>query len=101
MSVIQRTSFAFFTDLVISQIVLGYAAISGIKEDANLKNQEYSWLGSIFYLRYLAMEFPTLWLITRFPVGRYAGICLTLWGACLCLLALCHNFAGLAAIQLY
>lgn len=88
-----------FIDIFINQNALGYAAILGIKEDANLKNQEYSWLGSIFYLGYLAMEFPTLWLITRFPVGRYVGICLTLWGVCLCLLAICHNFAGLAAIR--
>jgi MFS family permease len=45
------------------------------------------------------MEFPTLWLITRFPVGKYVGICLTMWGACLCFLALCHNFAGLATVR--
>jgi MFS family permease len=45
------------------------------------------------------MEFPTLWLITRFPVGKYVGICLTMWGASLCFLALCHNFAGLATVR--
>lgn len=45
------------------------------------------------------MEFPTLWLITRFPVGKYVGICLTLWGACLCFLSLCHNFAGLPTVR--
>jgi len=45
------------------------------------------------------MEIPTLWLITRFPVGKYVGVCLTMWGACLCFLALCHNFAGLATVR--
>ena len=90
---------AIVTDYLLFQNALGYAAVLGIKEDAHLKNQEYSWLGSIFYFGYLAMEFPTLWLITRFPVGKYVGIFLTLWGACLCFLALCHNFAGLAAVR--
>ncbi|KDN67530.1 putative major facilitator superfamily transporter [Colletotrichum sublineola] len=50
------------TDLVNA---LGFAAIFGLRQDANLKGQEYSWLGSIFYFGYLAMEFPSLWLITK------------------------------------
>ncbi|CEI63680.1 hypothetical protein FVEN_g6801 [Fusarium venenatum] len=78
---------------------LGYAAIFGMKEDANLKAQDYSWLGSIFYFGYLAMEFPSLWLMTKIPIGKYVGTCLVLWGALLCFLALCHNFAGLATIR--
>ncbi|KAL6400968.1 hypothetical protein AUP68_16688 [Ilyonectria robusta] len=78
---------------------LGYAAILGIKEDANLQGQEYSWLSSIFYFGYLAMEFPNLWLMTKVPIGKYIGVCLSLWGSCLCFMALCHNFAGLAAIR--
>jgi MFS family permease len=45
------------------------------------------------------MEFPNLWLMTRIPVGRYIGVCLVLWGIALCLMAVCHNFAGLAAIR--
>ncbi|KAM0427806.1 hypothetical protein ACHAPT_007263 [Fusarium lateritium] len=78
---------------------LGYAAIFGIKDDAHLKPQEYSWLSSIFYFGYLAMEFPNLWLMTKIPIGKYVGACLTLWGGCLCFMALCHNFAGLATIR--
>ncbi|KAJ3529683.1 hypothetical protein NM208_g9651 [Fusarium decemcellulare] len=78
---------------------LGYAAIFGIKEDAHLKDQEYSWLSSIFYFGYLAMEFPNLWLMTKVPIGKYVGGCLVLWGASLCFMALCHNFAGLATIR--
>lgn len=46
------------------------------------------------------MEFPNLWLITKFPIGNYMGGCLVAWGACLCLLAACKNFAGLATIRL-
>ncbi|KAH6900007.1 major facilitator superfamily domain-containing protein [Thelonectria olida] len=78
---------------------LGYAAIFGIKDDAHLQGQEYSWLSSIFYFGYLAMEFPNLWLMTKLPIGKYIGVCLSLWGICLCFMALCHNFAGLATIR--
>uniref|UniRef100_L2GAI8 Allantoate permease n=1 Tax=Colletotrichum fructicola (strain Nara gc5) TaxID=1213859 RepID=L2GAI8_COLFN len=60
---------------------LGFAAIFGLRTDANLKGQEYSWLGSIFYFGYLAMELPSLWLITKVPIGKYISACLILWGA--------------------
>ncbi|KAK7716418.1 hypothetical protein SLS64_003572 [Diaporthe eres] len=78
---------------------MGFAAIFGLRQDTNLQGQEYSWLGSIFYFGYLAMEFPSLWIMTKVPIGRYIGACLVLWGACICLMAACHNFAGLAVIR--
>ncbi|KAH7316931.1 major facilitator superfamily domain-containing protein [Stachybotrys elegans] len=78
---------------------LGYAAVFGIQEDANLHGQQYSWLGSVFYFGYLAMELPSIWLITKVPIGKFIGVCLVLWGTSLCFMALCHNFAGLATIR--
>ncbi|KAL3302968.1 major facilitator superfamily transporter [Colletotrichum asianum] len=78
---------------------LGFAAIFGLRTDANLKGQEYSWLGSIFYFGYLAMELPSMWLITKVPIGKYISACLILWGSAICLMAACHNFAGLATIR--
>ncbi|KAF6840193.1 major facilitator superfamily transporter [Colletotrichum plurivorum] len=80
---------------------LGFAAIFGLKEDNNLKGQEYSWLGSLFYLGYLAMEFPAMWLINKLPIGKFIGSCLVLWGGSICLLSVCHNFAGLAVIRVF
>ncbi|KAJ3531530.1 hypothetical protein NM208_g8475 [Fusarium decemcellulare] len=80
---------------------LSFAAVFGLKEDTNLVGQEYSWLGSIFYFGYLFAEFPNLWLITRVPIGKYIGSCLTAWGVSLCLIAVCHNFSGVAAIRFF
>lgn len=45
------------------------------------------------------MEGPSLWLLTRVPLGKFIGACLVGWGAALCLMAACHSFAGLAAIR--
>ncbi|GME25672.1 Major facilitator superfamily [Neofusicoccum parvum] len=78
---------------------MAYAAVYGMKTDTNLKGQEYSWLGSIFYFGYLLAEFPTLWLLPKVPIGKYIGVCLTCWGLCLCCMAACHNFGGLAAVR--
>lgn len=47
------------------------------------------------------MEFPNIWLMTKVPVGKYIGVCLSLWGVALCLMAVCHNFAGLATVRFF
>lgn len=47
------------------------------------------------------MEFPSLWIITKVPIGKYIGTCLLLWGSALCFLAVCHSFAGLATIRFF
>lgn len=80
---------------------MGYAAVYGMKTDTHLVGQEYSWLGSIFYFGYLAMEFPIIWLLTKVPIGKYIGICLFSWGGTLCCMAACDSFAGLAAVRFF
>lgn len=78
---------------------MAYAAVYGMRKDADLQGQQYSWLGSIFYFGYLTMEFPTIWLLTKVPLGSYIGAMLFAWGGCLCCMAACHNFAGLATVR--
>ncbi|KAJ4248835.1 hypothetical protein NW762_012673 [Fusarium torreyae] len=80
---------------------LSFAAVWGLREDTHLKGQEYSWLGSIFYFGYLFAEFPNLWIMTRVPLGKYIGGCLTAWGVALCLIATCSNFGGVATIRFF
>lgn len=75
---------------------MSFAAVYGMSDETNLHNQDYSWLGSIFYFGYLAMELPSLWLLTRVPIGKFIGLVLTLWGIAICSMAGCRNFAGLA-----
>jgi MFS family permease len=84
-----------------AQNALSYAAIFGLREDTALHGQDYSWLGSIFYFGYLAMEIPSVWLMTKVPIGKYIGVCLVLWGITLCLMSVCHNFAGLATVRFF
>jgi MFS family permease len=44
---------------------------------------------------------PSVWLMTKVPVGKYIGVCLVLWGITLCLMSVCHNFAGLATVRFF
>lgn len=78
---------------------MAYAAVYGMRKETNLHGQEYSWLGSIFYLGYLAMEMPTVWLLTKVPLGSYIGGTLFAWGGVVGCMAACSNFAGLATVR--
>lgn len=80
---------------------MGFAAVFGMTEDTHLKGQQYSWLGSIFYFGYLAMEIPALWLLTKVPMGRIVGTILVLWGIAIMTMGACHNFAGLATVRFF
>ena len=68
-------------------------------DDLNLHGQQYSWLGSMFYIGYLSMELPTTWMLIRLPIGKYLGTSLVLWGVCLCTMAACTGFASAAVVR--
>ncbi|KIK64287.1 hypothetical protein GYMLUDRAFT_410740 [Collybiopsis luxurians FD-317 M1] len=78
---------------------LGYAAILGMNQDAHLTADQYNWLGTIFYLSYLAFEYPQNLALQRFPVGKWMSINIFVWSIALCLHAACNSFGGLFAVR--
>jgi fucose permease len=42
--------------------------------------QEFSLLISLFYIGYLVAQYPTNYLMQRFPTGKYLTINFMLWG---------------------
>ncbi|CAG9998578.1 unnamed protein product [Clonostachys byssicola] len=79
--------------------ILSSAAVFGLREDNHLKNQEYSWVGSIFYFGYLVFEYPATILIARLPTARYLTVNTVFWGIVVALTAACSNFAGLMTVR--
>lgn len=69
----------------IDKTTLSYAAIFGINEDLGLSGEQYSWLSSVFYFGFLVWSVPTNFLLQRFPVGKYLGVNIVLWGVFLML----------------
>lgn len=55
----------------IDKNTISYAAVFGLREDLNLKGDEFSWTGGIFYLGYLIWEFPTSMFLQRFPINYF------------------------------
>lgn len=78
---------------------LSFASIMGIKEDANLKGQDYSWLTTCTYLAVLIWEFPTNTIIQKVPVAKYLSFNIFCWGVVLACHALGKNFAILCTVR--
>ncbi|KAG6827140.1 hypothetical protein H0H92_013058 [Tricholoma furcatifolium] len=79
---------------------LGSSAILGISESTHLSTAQYNWLGTVFYLSYLAFEFPQNLALQRFPVGKWMSANITVWGIALCAHAACKNFSSLLICRL-
>ncbi|KAK7055772.1 MFS general substrate transporter [Favolaschia claudopus] len=67
---------------------LGSSAILGIR------------LGTVFYLSYLALEFPQNLALQRFPVAKWLSFNIFVWAVAVCSHAACKNFAGLMAVRI-
>ncbi|KAB2576883.1 Major facilitator superfamily [Lasiodiplodia theobromae] len=76
---------------------LSYTSVMGMREDTGLKGQQYSHVSMLFYIGFLATEFPTQYLAQRVSrLGLYLGTNIVLWGIVLCGHAGTSSFAGLA-----
>lgn len=78
---------------------LGTQALFGLREDTNLKGQEYQWLTTIFYIAYLTGEFPSNFLLQRWALGRSLSIYMLCWGVCVITVSAAQNWAQLMAIR--
>ena len=48
----------------------------------------------MFYFGYLFWEWPTNFLLQRFPLAKYSAFNVIMWGLTLCCLAAVKDFAG-------
>lgn len=78
---------------------LSFSSIMGIKEDANLVGQQYSWLTTCTYLAVLIWELPTNYLIQKLPIAKYLAFNIVAWGIVLACHALGKNFAILVTVR--
>ncbi|KAK6201957.1 hypothetical protein LQW54_009170 [Pestalotiopsis sp. IQ-011] len=85
----------------IDKTTLGYAAVFDLQTDLGLKGTEYSWVSAIFYLGYLAWEFPTNMFLQRLPINYFMSGTVIVWGIILMCHAAVTDFSGLAAIRTF
>ncbi|KAF4550708.1 Allantoate permease-like protein [Elsinoe fawcettii] len=81
----------------LDKTTLSYTAIMGIRQDTHLVGQDYSNLSMLFYIGFLATEFPTQYLAQKVAkYSLYLGVNIMLWGVVLMCHAATSSFAGLA-----
>ncbi|OKL59728.1 hypothetical protein UA08_05028 [Talaromyces atroroseus] len=83
----------------IDKSCLGYAAAFTLEKDLGLVGKQYSWLSSLFYFGYLTCEYPTTLLSQKFPIGRFIGVAIAIWGGVLIATAGATNFSGMAVLR--
>jgi ACS family allantoate permease-like MFS transporter len=76
---------------------LQYTAVMGLRTDTHLVGQDYSIVSLLFYVGFLAAEFPTQYFSQRLSrPGLYLGVNVMLWGVILACHGATTSFAGLA-----
>lgn len=80
---------------------ISYAGTYGIQDEIGLVGQQYSLLVSIFFIAYLAAEYPTNLLMQKFPTGKYLTVNFLLWGVVLSASSSCKSFATLAVARFF
>lgn len=78
---------------------LSFSSIMGIREDAHLVGQQYSWLTTCTYIAVLVFELPTNIIIQKIPVAKYLSINIILWGVVLGCHALGKSFTILVVVR--
>lgn len=79
---------------------LGSASILGIKTDNDLTQDRFNLCSSLFYLTYLAFEYPCSLLLQRFKTGKVLTAAAVSWAVFLLCHIACNNFPGLLTLRL-
>jgi len=85
----------------LDKTTLSYASIMGLKTDINLVGSNYQWLSSMFYIGYVAWEYPTNRFLQRLPLAKWSSFNVIMWGLTLCCMAATSNFAGAVAVRFF
>ncbi|WVQ72670.1 hypothetical protein IAR50_002229 [Cryptococcus sp. DSM 104548] len=88
-----------YTLQYVDRSAMSYAAVFTFRTDLHLKGTQYSWLGSVFFLGYLAFEFPGSYILQRLPLSKTMGTSIIIWGALLMCMAAPRSFGGAAAVR--
>jgi ACS family allantoate permease-like MFS transporter len=83
----------------VDKVPLSYTSVMGLQKAIHLKGDNCQWLGSLFYIGYLAWEYPTNRLLQRFPLGKYSGFNVIMWGVTLSCMAAVKDFKSAATVR--
>jgi len=71
----------------------------GILTDAHLDTNQYGNLSILFYVAFLLFEFPHAYMMQRFPLAKYLGTMVILWGIVVACTSACKSYGSLLALR--
>ncbi|KAK8113948.1 hypothetical protein PG999_006017 [Apiospora kogelbergensis] len=83
----------------LDKTLINYANVMGLRKDTSITGDQYSELATVFYVTYLAFEFPTAYLMQRLPTAKFLGINVCLWGLMVTCNSTSHSWAGLVSLR--
>jgi sugar phosphate permease len=83
----------------LDKTLINYAAVMGLYNDAHIDAGQFSTLALLFYVTYLALEFPHGYLMQRFPTAKYLGMMVIYWGVIVAVTSAAKNWGGLVATR--
>ncbi|CAM9010759.1 unnamed protein product [Wickerhamomyces anomalus] len=98
---IQPIMWSIYTLQFMDKVTNGFAGVMGIQKDLGLVGDEFSWLGTGFYLAYLVAEFPISQSLQRLPFVKTLSACIIIWGIVLCAHAGAHNSAQIITARVF
>ncbi|GKT91556.1 cysteine transporter [Colletotrichum tofieldiae] len=86
--------------LFVDKSTLGYAAILGLFEETGIRQAQYNNLNTMFYVGYLAFQWPGHYLMQKLPFGKYVATTIFAWSVIIFLHCVATRYAGLVVMRL-
>ncbi|KAL6303081.1 MFS general substrate transporter [Sparassis latifolia] len=84
----------YFTQFL-DKNILNYASIMGLP----IKGIDFNNVAMAFYLGFMVWQFPTQYIAQKFPIAKYLGVNVTLWGVVVILHSTAPKFSGFYACR--
>ncbi|TQV99420.1 allantoin permease [Cordyceps javanica] len=79
--------------------LINYANIMGLQQDTHIDGNQFSQLALIFYVTYLAFEFPAGYLMQILPTAKFLGANVICWGIMVACTAAAKSWGTLVALR--
>ncbi|PVH89934.1 MFS general substrate transporter [Cadophora sp. DSE1049] len=85
----------------LDKVNINYAAVMGFNQDLHLKGNNFSDAVTAFSVALVIAEIPNGYFLQKFPVGKWLGCNVVLWGIVTCSFAGIKNYATLLTARIF
>ncbi|KAK0386674.1 hypothetical protein NLU13_6509 [Sarocladium strictum] len=93
--------FCCYTLQFLDKVILNYAAVMGLNQDLNLKNNEFSNIATFLFVGLLCFEIPNTYFLQRVPAAKWLGFNVICWGIATACGAAAHNYQSLLVSRIF